>query len=118
MYKILFSYGNVAIAATKNSFILCLGYDPKAPEGQQWAHGRYFSRVGGKMDFFIFNQCYQAFLSRIDEDFIHPDRLAELCTRFKDACFENDDINDIRDDLSDNEAEFLGIDEDFAEYLD
>ena len=35
-YKILLSYGDTAIVETEKNFILCFGYDPTAPEGQQW----------------------------------------------------------------------------------
>ena len=118
-YKILFSYGDTAIAETISNFILCIGYDSTAPEGQQWGQGIYFAKSPNtRTNIFVFNRCFQSFLCRINEKFIHPDRLGELCTRFKDCCFGNDDINDIRDDLSDNEADYLGIDEDFKEYLD
>ena len=70
------------------------GYDPNAPENQQWANGNYFSYgLLGKnenLKTLYLASALDCFRQKAEENYIPRCRLEELATQFKDGLIEDD----------------------------
>ena len=56
--------------------------------------------------------------SRLDESYIPRERLIELATRFKDCVNGDDDLEYVKDDMTDNELRFFEMDEKTTEDME
>lgn len=103
-------------------YVVACGYNPDAPENQQWDSGRYFTYCNNAnakakclvnvIDYFQWNT---------EENYIPRRRMEELATNFKDKMVElaidcNMSDTDFEDeleefDLEDYEREFFGLKE-------
>lgn len=61
-----------------------------------------------------FKACYETFMSKTDENYIHRSRLEEIATKLKDGLLENDIdeayeyfLNEV--EMEENELEFFGL---------
>lgn len=94
------------------------GYDPTQPEGQQWAHGTYFTYFQNNPKKILYLQsAYDCFMEKVNADFIPRCRLEELATLFKDGLISDDrdsalEYFDECCEMSDEEKSFFGIEED------
>ena len=91
------------------------GYDPTQPEGQQWAHGTYFTYFQNNPKKMLYLQsAYDCFMEKVNADFIPRCRLEELATLFKDGMIEDDRESafiyfNFICEITDKEKEFVGI---------
>lgn len=93
------------------------GYDPTQPEGQQWAHGMYFTYFENNPKKMLYLQsAYDYFMEKVNADFIPRCRLEELATLFKDGLISDDrdsalEYFDECCEMSEEEKSFFGIEE-------
>jgi hypothetical protein len=94
------------------------GYDPTQPEGQQWAHGTYFTYFQNNPKKILYLQsAYDCFMEKVNADFIPRCRLEELATFFADRLISDDresamEYFDEYCEMSEEEKSFFGIEED------
>lgn len=112
----------VALLQSENDiqYVVATGYNPNAPEDQQWANGNYFSYgLFGKnenLKTLYLASALDCFRQKVEENFIPRCRLEELATQFKDGLIEDgresamEFFNEVCE-MEDYEKEFFGIDE-------
>lgn len=113
---------NYALLQSKSDtqYVVACGYNPDAPENQQWNSGRYFTywnNANAKAK--CLANAIDCFRWNTEENFIPRNRLEELATNFKDKmaelaidCSMSDaDFEDELEkfDLEDYEREFFGL---------
>lgn len=97
-------------SASDTQFAVVSGYNPDAPEDQQWDHGSYFpywEDPNRKVQ--MLSNALEYFRCLTEENYIPRERLIELATRFKDCENGDDDLDNVLDDMEDNEIEFFGL---------
>ena len=112
--------GNYALLQSESDtqYAVVSGYDPTQPEGQQWAHGTYFTYFQNNPKKILYLQsAYDCFMEKVNADFIPRCRLEELATLFKDGLISDDrdsalEYFDECCEMSDEEKSFFGIEED------
>ena len=101
---------------TQYAVVSC--YDPTQPEGQQWAHGTYFTYFKNNPKKMLYLQsAYDCFMEKVNADFIPRCRLEELATLFKDGLITDDresalEYFDEYCEMSEEEKSFFEIEED------
>ena len=110
-YKVRLVAGRYCLAETENNWIVGCGYNSGRPEGQQWEQGKYFSKANGLMGVLGLYGAVEYMYSRLDESYIPRERLIELATRFKDCVNGDEDLEYVKDDMTDNELRFFELDE-------
>ena len=103
-------------------YVVACGYNPDAPENQQWDSGRYFTywnNANAKAKCLV--NAIDYFQWNTEENYIPRRRMEELATNFKDKMVElaidcNMSDTDFEDeleefDLEDYEREFFGLKE-------
>lgn len=110
-YKVRLVTGRYCLAETKNNWIVGCGYNPDRPEGQQWEQGKYFFKANGLIGLLSLHEATEYMYSRLDENYIPRERLIELATRFKDCANGDEDLEYVKDDMTNNELEFFELDE-------
>ena len=105
-------------------YIVGVGYDPDAPDGQKWGHGMYFpywmnADLKGK----ALSDALDFLLVRTDETYISRCRLEEIATRALDEVKEAADPDYLGEfiselDLSEFEKGFFEIDDIDSEEVD
>ena len=99
-------------------YCVASGYDPTQPEGQQWAHGMYFTYFKNNPKKMLYLQsAYDCFMEKVNADFIPRCRLEELATLFKDGLITDDresalEYFDEYCEMSEEEKSFFEIEED------
>lgn len=98
-------------------YVVVSGYDSTQPEGQQWAHGTYFTYwddLNKKAT--ALSSALDLFRYRTESKYISRLRLEELATKFKDGLFgaylEDEEYEEFFTDeceMEDYEKEFFGI---------
>lgn len=106
-YKVRIAVGRYCLAETENNWIVGCGYNLNRPEGQQWEQGRYFPKTNGLASLLSLHKATEYMLCHIDPSYIPRERLVELATRFKDCANGDEDIDCVRDDMTDNELKFF-----------
>ena len=72
-------------------YVMAWGYNPDAPENQQWAFGTYFTYwTNTEAKARCLANAIDCFRNNIEEDYISRGRVEELATRFKD-CINGDE---------------------------
>ena len=112
--------GDYALLQSKSDTQYCVacGYDPTQPEGQQWAHGTYFTYFKNNHKKMLYLQsAYDCFMEKVNADFIPRCRLEELATLFKDGLITDDresalEYFDEYCEMSEEEKSFFEIEED------
>jgi hypothetical protein len=116
-YETILRKGNCVLVDDKagRQYIVGIGYDPKAPMGQQWGHGHYFSYWADnerKTDMAMAALDY--LFSRTVKGYISKSRLEEIATSALHELKETDEDsftdfceNDL--DLTDEEKEWFGL---------
>lgn len=106
--------GDVAFLVNEEDtqYAVVRGYDPTQPEDQQWKYAiEYFCHWKDSLERKI--ECLQnaldCYRAKTERNYISRFRLAELATRFKDCCEEEEYYEDVIDDMEDYEKEFFGI---------
>ena len=92
-------------------YVMAWGYNPDAPENQQWAFGMYFTYwTNTEAKARCLANAIDYFRSNIEENYISRGRVEELATRFKD-CINGDEDYEylVNNDMYENEREFFGI---------
>lgn len=101
-------------------YVMAYGYNPDAPENQQWNHGMYFTYwndVEAKAK--CLANAIDCFRANTEEGYISRGRMEELATKFKDKMVEFAIDCNMSDadfeyeleefDLEDYEREFFGL---------
>lgn len=96
-------------------YVVVSGYDPTQPEGQQWAHGIYFTYFKNNTKKMLYLQsAYDCFMEKTNPDYIPRSRLEELATLFKDGLISDDResameyFNEVCE-MTDEEKTYFGI---------
>lgn len=83
-------------------YVMAWGYNPDAPENQQWNHGMYFTYWNdAEAKVKCLANAVDCFRANTEEDYISRGRMEELATLFKDRIAE-DAI-----DFGDSDQEFI-----------
>ena len=109
-YKVRLVAGRYCLAETEHNWVVGCGYNPDRPEEQQWEQGRYFSKANGLMGVLSLHGAIEYMYSRLDGNYIPRERLVELATRFKDCAVGDDDLDYVKDDMTDNELRLFELD--------
>lgn len=117
-YETILRKGNCVLVDDKagRQYIVGVGYDPKAPMGQQWGHGHYFSYWSDnerKTDMAMAALDY--LFSRTVKGYISKSRLEEISTAALHELKETDedsfaDFCDGDLDLTEEERKWFGLD--------
>ena len=95
-------------SASDTQFAVVCGYNPDAPEDQQWDHGSYFpywEDLNRKVQ--MLSNALEYFRCLTEENYIPRERLIELATRFKDCESGDEDLENVLEDMEENEVEFF-----------
>ena len=95
-------------SASDTQFAVVSGYNPDAPEDQQWDHGSYFpywEDTNKKVQ--MLSNALEYFRCLTEENYIPRERLIELATRFKDCETGDEDLDNVLDDMEENEVDFF-----------
>lgn len=123
--------GKVRLLQSENDsqFVVAIGYNPEAPEGQRWNYGDYYPYWGNAEDKAkCLSAAVEQFRYLTEKDYIPKERFEEIATQSISKLHEEMDSDEfenfLRDelDLDDHERECLEIereleDSDF-DYLD
>ena len=92
-------------------YVMAWGYNPDAPENQQWAFGTYFTYwTNTEAKARCLANAIDCFRSNIEENYISRGRVEELATKFKDCINGDEDYEHlVNNDMYKNEREFFGI---------
>lgn len=90
-------------------YVVATGYDPTAPEGQQWGHGSYFMYVTDKEKVKALSSAIDLFRYRTEQDYISRERMSEIATRAIDVIHGDEDECELVDDLDKFERDYFGI---------
>lgn len=102
-------------------YVVVSGYNPNAPENQQWEYGNYFLYgLFGKnenLKTLYLASALDCFRQKVEENFIPRCRLEELATFFADRLISDDresamEYFDEYCEMSEEEKSFFGIEED------
>lgn len=110
-YKVRLVAGRYCLAETENNWIVGCGYDSEAPEYQQWGQGIYIPKGDALHSLLGLNRATEYIIGQLNENYISRDRLIELATRFKDCAVGDEDFEYERDDMTESEREFFGLNE-------
>ena len=101
---------------TDTQYVVAVGYDPDAPENEQWMHGDYFVYAGSNKNKkeICLASAVDTFLMKTEENYISRCRLEELAIFLKDRLIEDDresalEYFDEVCEMSDKEKEWFGI---------
>lgn len=96
-------------------YVMAWGYNPDAPENQQWNHGMYFTYwndVEAKAK--CLANAVDCFRVNTEDDYISRSRMEELATQFKDGLIEDDKESAMEYfgevcEMDDYEKDFFGL---------
>ena len=118
-YEVMLRKDNCVLVDDKagRQFIVGVGYDPKAPVGQQWGHGFYFSYWKDeeyKADSLM--KAVDYLLYKTSENYVSKSRLEEIATAALHELKEidEDSFTDFCEgdlDLTDEERKWCGLNE-------
>lgn len=115
--NVLLQNKNYALIDMGNQYAVVSGYNPNAPEGQQWDSGTYFTHWNqGKEDKqWALIEAVELFLLRTETNYITRSRLEEIATKYKDALVDNTTEEEVVEysrkelNMNDEELTFFGL---------
>lgn len=108
---------DVALLQSENDtqYAVVTGYNPEAPEDQQWDSGTYFTYWNNKNTKVSYLQvALDCFRDKTEINYVPRCRLEELATQFKDGLIEDDresamQFFDEVCEMDESEKKFFGI---------
>lgn len=90
-------------------YVVATGYDPTAPEGQQWGHGSYFMYENEKEKAKALSGALDLFRYRTEQDYISMERMSEIAQWAVDVIYCDADECELVDGLDKFERDYFGI---------
>lgn len=93
-----------------SQYAVVSGYNPDAPEDEQWTAGNYFpywDDANRKVR--MLQSATDYFRSVTENGFISRSRLIELATLFKDCEMGDEDMEYVLEDMTEEEKVFFGL---------
>lgn len=90
-YNVMLESDNYALLEMPHQYIVVRGLNRTAPEGQQWAHGIYFTHanMGEEEKLEAFFNAVNVYLKKVNPDFVTYEKMKEFAFGLKDALVGN-----------------------------